>query len=102
MVAGGPARQNGGMPEVADMIHVAGVVVRVSAPAVRTVLEAVPGVAVHGADRDGRSLVVTIDGATAEGLRATHDAIVHTPGVVAAQLVCHLADEDDAPAEAGV
>lgn len=85
------------------MIHVAGVVVRVSTPLVRAVLSALPGVAIHTADDAGRSLVVTIDSSTAEGLRATHEAIARTPGVVATQLVCHLADEDgEAPAEAGV
>lgn len=91
------AGQNGGMPEFPGPIHVAGVVVRGTGPALRAALARVAGVEIHTSDTDQHCYVVTIEGATADSLRATHDAIAVIPGVTAADLICHLADEADRP-----
>ena len=75
--------------------HIAGVLVIV-APGASEVHERLgrePGVVTHIDDTAHGRLVVTIDGPTADAVRATHEAITRLPGVVAAHLVCHMADD---------
>lgn len=82
--------------------HVAGVIVRLMTPHARAAVVRVPGLELHVESRDGRRLVVTLEGATAAALQAAHELLLGIPGVVAADLVCHLADGvDRVPAEAG-
>lgn len=83
-------------------VHVAGVIVRLMTAGARAAVVRVPGLELHVESRDGRRLVVTLEGDTATALQATHEALLGIPGVMAADLVCHLADGvDRVPAEAG-
>lgn len=92
------------MPEAADVVHIAGVLVRV-APGSREVADRLAqqdGVETHIADAATGQLVVTIGAPTIEAVRATHEAIGRLPGVVSAHLVCHIADPGATePARAG-
>ncbi len=82
------------MQDVADIVHIAGVLVRV-APGdceVSDRLAQQAGVQTHIDDAATGQLVVTIDAPTLEAVRAVHEAIARVPGVVSAHLVCHVAD----------
>jgi len=86
------------MQEPADVVHIAGVLVRVApgAPEVRDRLAQQAGVTTHIADPASGQFVVTIDAPTLEAVRAIHEAIGRLPGVVSAHLVCHIADPGSA------
>ncbi len=83
------------MDESVTAGHIAGVLVVVAPGASEVVarLGREPGVETHVDDTARGRLVVTIDGPTAAAVRATHEAIAGLPGVLAAHLVCHLADD---------
>ncbi len=86
------------MQDVADNVHIAGVLVRL-APGncdVSDRLAQQAGVQTHIDDAATGQLVVTIDGPTLEAVRAIHEAIERVPGVVSAHLVCHIADPGSA------
>lgn len=92
------------MQDVADVVHIAGVLVRVAAGArdVSDRLAQQAGVETHIDDAATGQLVVTIDAPTLEAVRAVHEAIGRVPGVLSAHLVCHIADAAPAgPARAG-
>ncbi len=88
----------------ADVVHIAGVLVRVT-PGTRDISDQLAqqaGVETHIADPVTGQLVVTIDAPTLEAVRAIHEAIGRVPGVVSAHLVCHIADPGaPGPARAG-
>jgi nitrate reductase NapD len=92
------------MQDVADVVHIAGVLVRV-APGAREVSDRLAqqaGVETHIDDTATGQLVVTIDAPTLEAVRAIHEAIGRVPGVLSAHLVCHIADPGATePARAG-
>ncbi len=83
---------NGRMAHDADVLHVAGVLVRVTTPARCAALAAMPGVEIHAADAGGQRVVVTLESTSADGLRQLHESVARLPGVVGADLVCHLTD----------